>query len=223
MKKTLMLVLFLIGATNLLIADGEQDIFSKKLAAIKMANQLAKYGCQKYSATALIEAAQILIDNPAIELKNVDAELTANEIQDKNIGSKLDFTPPNLLKDARKFANKDANVIALIDKLEAELKRITRGADMGPKRFVSSVNALRADSYKIRFYGGKLAEVVILGDGDTQLILEIQDTNGFNIASDTSDVEGNCKIHWTPKRNDFFTIKIKNTGSIYNRYWLLTN
>lgn len=79
------------------------------------------------------------------------------------------------------------------------------------------VEARSTDVYKYRFYANEEAYIVVKGDGHTDLDLYIYDENDNLIDSDTD--EGDiCVCSFTPKWTGKFTIKVKNLGSVFNRY-----
>ena len=82
------------------------------------------------------------------------------------------------------------------------------------------VKANHTDNYRIYFYRGEEAEVLVIGDGDTDLDLYVYDDNGNLVASDT-DFSDNCYVSWTPRRSGYFTVKIKNLGNVPNCYLLM--
>ena len=98
----------------------------------------------------------------------------------------------------------------------------TAGAYNGPKRCADRVDANSADYYRIAFVAGKPACVVVKGDGDTDLDLQVFDENGNLVASDT-DATDACLVSWTPKWTGNFTVKVINHGCVYSRYVLATN
>jgi hypothetical protein len=74
----------------------------------------------------------------------------------------------------------------------------------------------------IRFYGGERAEVIVEGDGDTDLDLFVYDENWRLVASD-DDSTDYCIARWTPRRTGSFHVVVENLGSVYNEYTLRTN
>lgn len=78
------------------------------------------------------------------------------------------------------------------------------------------------DIYHIYFYGGELAEVLVIGDGDTDLDLVVYDEFGNVVASDL-DFSDICLAQWVPAYTAEFRIEVTNHGSVYNVYDLTTN
>jgi hypothetical protein len=112
----------------------------------------------------------------------------------------------------------------LIKNTEKEIAKAgqTRGAVGGPQYLEARVSANSSKEYTCRFWANELAEVAVLGDGDTDLDLYIYDSNGNLIAYDT-DYTDQCYCRWVPAWTDTFIIKIVNRGSVYNAFILMTN
>ena len=68
----------------------------------------------------------------------------------------------------------------------------------------------------------EIAEILVSGDGDTDLDLYVYDENGNLITSDT-DYTDDCYVRFCPKWTGPFRIKIVNRGGVYNNYIILTN
>jgi hypothetical protein len=85
---------------------------SAGLEAIQTANSLAKYGYSNYSASALIVAAEIL---GAVQTQPLDAAPTTDSSESSGADAKTgkpEFTPANLLADAKKYASGDSAMLA---------------------------------------------------------------------------------------------------------------
>jgi hypothetical protein len=96
------------------------------------------------------------------------------------------------------------------------------GRRPGPGIDETRCEAYSSVTYHDEFYGGELAEVLIIGDGDTDLDLFVYDENGNLIVSDTgsSDV---CHCQWNPRWTGVFRIEVHNLGDVWNAYTLETN
>lgn len=198
-------------------------VASQEVAALRVAMDLAKLGYETESASALIEAANILASTPtqALEATVEKGAENANETEKVEKGQ---LAPAKLLADARDLTE-DANLLAIADKVEAKLTAVaegTRGAVGGPKRSYSHVYAKSSDTYTAKFWANELAEVLVSGDGDTDLDLYVYDENGNLIASDT-DYTDDCYVRFFPAWTGLFRIKIVNRGGVYNNYVILTN
>ena len=195
---------------------------SESLAAVRLANDLLRYGYENESTISLINALQIFAENPTQKLDaeregtNVDVSVSTGK------GQKVSFDYETVLSDARKFAEGDTNLLSLIDEIDAEAKGNTRGAVNGPSRTYEIVDGNSTDTYHISFIAGYIAEILVSGDGDTDLDLYVYDSNGNLIASD-SDYTDNCYVRWVPAWTGRYIVKVVNRGPVYNRYVLLTN
>lgn len=196
---------------------------SPELAALRTAMDLAKYGYEAESASALIEAANILVSTPKQDL-DAKAE-QQGEMKGEESTLKVSFDPNQLLADAREFAGEDAILIAMADKVEAKLKaeqEEVRGAVGGPKLANGVVYGNCYVTYDVQFYGGQLAEVALSGNGATDLDLYVYDENGNLIISDT-DYTDNCYVRFSPRWTGWFRLKIVNRGAYANYYTIVTN
>lgn len=225
MKKIVLLVLFSIIVAPSFAQENKPVIEenpSKEVEIIRLANNLAKYGYENFSALSLIESASLLSEVTTQELNPVSFEKGQASQNSGNKTPKPSFSVENLLTDATKFANGNKNLLALIDEIKSKTETATRGRVGGPGRKISSVNGLSSDSYQIRFVANQYAEVLVSGDGDTDLDLYVYDSNGNLIAKD-DDYTDDCYVRWIPSWTGNFTIKILNRGPIYNNYVLVTN
>lgn len=93
-------------------------------------------------------------------------------------------------------------------------------APYGPHK--DSVNANDTDVYTMTFRGGEEAIIVVEGDLDTILVLEVRDENGNLVARD-NDLLPPCVVRFTPQWTGQFKVRVINTGSVYNEYTIATN
>ena len=97
------------------------------------------------------------------------------------------------------------------------------GAVRGPQvGYGERVNANATTYYYVEFSRGRLAEVFVVGDGDTDLDLYIYDENGNLIDSDI-DLTDVCLCEWYPEWTGTFRIEVINLGNVYNIFDLETN
>ena len=74
----------------------------------------------------------------------------------------------------------------------------------------------------INFYGGELARIGVVGDGDTDLDLYVYDQNGHEIVRDTSSGPDSL-VQFVPRWTGAFRVRIVNLGYVYSNYVLMTN
>lgn len=227
MKKILLSVVALLLTSTVLAQEIEkkhslQGEVSTPLSALRLASGLVKYGYAQQSALPLIQALQIINDNPTQPLKaDYEGEKT-DTAPSEGKSTIVSFDHEKVLAEAKKFAEGDETLLMLIEQIELENEGGLRGAVNGPSRTIQSVRGNSTDTYKISFIGEYLAEIAVSGDGDTDLDLYVYDSNGNLIAKD-DDYTDDCYVRWVPAWTGKFIVKVVNRGSLYNRYVLLTN
>ncbi len=195
---------------------------SESLAAVKLANQILRYGYENKSTLALLDALQILSENPTQALNATKQGDAVVESSNDSKKVQVSFDYESVLADAKKFADGDPNLLALIDNIDAEAKGAMRGNINGPSRDYAAVNGNSYVDYTANFVANLIAEILVSGDGDTDLDLYVYDSNGNLIASDT-DYSDDCYVRWVPAWTGRYTIRIVNRGPVYNRFVILTN
>ncbi len=194
---------------------------SEDLENLQLANQLAKYGYKTFSAEALIQAAKIMSRIKTQDLKYESYKQDPTPKEEATKKSKEGYDMASILAAAKKYADGDAGILASIAELE-KANQATRGRVGGPGERYSFVYGTSADYYEISFIERELAEIFVLGDGDTDLDLYVYDSNGHLIAKD-DDYTDRCVVSWVPAWTGRYIIKIVNRGPILNNYHLLTN
>jgi len=186
--------------------------------AIEIAGKLVKYGYHTKTALPLIQAVEIFKRLNVCEESPEGPKVESNRdaVSDTIKTELVSFDEKQLLADAIKYADGNNTLLSLIK----ETEKSTRGAT--PKRKEIKSRVIGNDVWKITFRGGELAQVTVIGDGDTDLDLYVYDENGNLIDSD-EDPGDNCSCTFIPIRTESFSIKIVNRGSIYNNYVLITN
>jgi hypothetical protein len=224
MKKALVLAVLCGIAASLAAQSTDKPAsaqpVSPGLSAIQTANNLAKYGYSNFSASALIGAAEILA---RVQTQALDAAPAAGAgpVSGDAKTEKPEFTPANLIADARKYAAGDSAMLTWAAKVEGSLNQ-TRGAVGGAKQGSHSVRARSTDQFTLAFTAGRLAEILVSGDGDTDLDLYVYDSNN-NLITYSEDYSDDCYVSWVPRWTGNFIIKVVNRGSVFNRYVIVTN
>ena len=122
-------------------------------------------------------------------------------------------------RELQKLAGEDEALLSLATTIEGEKARVAVG---GPKggRFVCQPRAMVV--HKVAFVGQSVARVGIKGDGDTDLDLYVFDENGNLIRRSTNN--GDTEFcEWVPKWTGTFRIEVRNLGTVWNKYVILTN
>lgn len=120
---------------------------------------------------------------------------------------------------ARNLAGEDLDLQDLVYDLDAQLPRaaphtaVEVRADLAPGQ---------TDSWRLPLFGEVSVELGLIGDGDTALSLTVADAAGIAVcARPPSAAPMLCRL--TPARNGFFTVTLRNTGSLVNSYRLIGN
>lgn len=92
----------------------------------------------------------------------------------------------------------------------------------GPTGHRDTVLTNSSDSYNITFRGQELAQVLIRGDGSSDLDCFAVDNNGNLVDSDV-DFTDTCLLEWNPIWTGKFRITIVNVGNSDNEYSIVTN
>ena len=224
MKKSILLLVslaFLFAAQAQEQKPVSKNKPSEDIENLQLAYQLAKYGYKTFSASTLIEAAKIMSNIKTQELKfeSYKQDPVAKEQSAKK--SKEGYDLASILAAAKKYADVDAKLLASISEVE-KANQATRGRVGGPGEKYSLIYGNSNDYYDISFIEGYLAEIVVRGDGDTDLDLYVFDSSAHLIAKD-DDYTDRCYVSWVPLWTGRYTIKIVNRGPIMNNYHLLTN
>ncbi len=226
MKKVYFMLMALVASFSSFAQDVEpkeaiKGEVSPSLSSLRLATDLVKYGYAQQSALPLIDALQIISENPTQNLSaEIKGETNAPTTDKKNGKVTLDFA--QIATDAKAFAEGDDVLLGLIAQIESDAQSAHRGAVNGPRvgNYVVSGNCY--NDFECSFTKGYLAEVVVSGDGDTDLDLYVYDSNGNLIASDT-DYSDDCYVNWVPAWTGRFIIRIVNRGPVYNNYVVATN
>ena len=224
MKKSILFLMLL--AMFFSLQAQEQKVESKNkpsedIENLQLASKLAKYGYKTYSATALVEAAKIMSNVKTQELKyeSYKQGVATKDQAPKKVAEGYDLT--SILTAARKFADGDVKLLSAISELEKN-NGAKRGRLGGPGDMYSTVGGNSYELYQVNFIEGRLAEIAINGDSDTDLDLYVYDSNANLVARDI-DYSDACYVSWVPLWTGRYIIKIVNRGPVYNRYHLVTN
>jgi hypothetical protein len=191
------------------------------VANLAMAQNLYAYGMASKNALAVLAAAQITmsIDVTDVEREVENKPTEGADATEDGEGTDSPVTAEAMLASARELAAGDETILGLIEDAEAEG---ARGRIGGPSRTLSRLKAGRTDIFRVPFYGGRLAELAVIGDGDADLDLLVTDENGNTICRDVS-YSDKLYCSWTPRWDGYFLVGVVNQGRVRNSYYLLTN
>lgn len=191
------------------------------VADLAMAQDLYAYGVRAQDVLSVLTAAKI---TGAISTSDVEREAETKEneggaVAEQGTGAEAPAEYEDMIAMAREMA---AGNDAMLDMVADVEEAGTRGRYQGPSKTRRGLLAGRTDIFRIDYRGGYLAELAVVGDGDTDLDLVITDENGNVICKDTS-YSDKLYCSWTPRWTGVFVVAVVNHGLIRNTYYLLTN
>ncbi|UKI54972.1 hypothetical protein [Treponema succinifaciens] len=196
---------------------------SSDIEILQTANSLAKYGYENNSASALIEAAEIIAQVPTQKLE-ATVEIQGEKSKDGKAASESGYTAEKLIEDAKKLAGKDKTFTNWIKKVEKLIKSSnTRGAVGGPKYQYSWAYGYNGKTqFSIPFYANSFAEIYVESIDYADLDLYVYDENWNLIARDTS-YNMNCYVSFYPRWTGRFYVIVKNTSKWDSCFQIFTN
>ena len=228
MKKTILaLALCLAGAAMVFGQVGPQGTKeaapedNSDIKTLQLAYDLADYGYETESPTALLQAAEMLAQ---IKTKKADYEaIQEGTSGEASPSAARDYSASSLVASARELAGKDKNLLAWAKNVEKSIKASTRGASGGALYNASFAYANGGVTwYDWYFDGGRLAEVAVRSLDGADLDLYVYDQNGNMITYDERyGTDAYCS--WTPRWTGIFRICIKNNARYNATYEIFTN
>jgi hypothetical protein len=201
------------------------------VAILRQAGELVHYARENESPVAMLAAVQMIqrvrVQDAAGRVKQGQSGAAAGSAAGA-AGQKGKTPAPTLdakvlLAEARTWAKGNQSLVALIDEAaKAQPATGTLGSVIGPIRQPGRADARTYYDWSVTMRGGELARIAVLGDGDTDLDLEVFDENGNLIARDI-DLTDQCVVSWTPRWTGAYRVRITNLGYIYNNYLMLSN
>lgn len=190
------------------------------VAQIALAHRLYAQGIERRDAVDVTTAARLARE---VKLSPLAAPKATEAVESLDqgggqLGAPGPVTIPGMLAAARALSGNDEVLLTLLDRVEAEAPDGRVTAAMAE----SVLAAGRRDVWMIPFFGGSLAEIAIVGDGDGNMDLTIADEAGAIVclAAGPGDI---AYCDWVPARNGSFTVTVTNLGSIENTYQILRN
>lgn len=209
---------------NITMEKSEQAADNDALTLLHMSTHLAQLAIADEDAAMLAQAAKIRarVNTEALEAEATHGESDQAAATDEKDGAAEHLSAEDMLDMAREFAGDDETLLALIDStLITEVR--SRGR-VGGARAIQDIAQAHTDVLftGVYFEGGKLAEVALSGDGDTDLDLVIYDESG-NVVCASVSWNDREYCSWQPRWTGEFSIEVSNLGSVWNAFTLATN
>ncbi|MEL7115286.1 MAG: hypothetical protein AAGP08_06770 [Pseudomonadota bacterium] len=191
------------------------------VAELTMAQDLYDYGVANSDALSVLAAARIAasVTTEDGEREMDQAPIEGADTAEDGQGVDGPADADMMFAMAMELAGGDPSIEGLIEDAKAEG---TRGRVGGATRTLSRLPAGYRDTFTVPFWGGELAEVAILGDGDADLDVRVIDENGNTICLETGWSD-QIYCSFTPAWTGNFRVIVDNMGRIRNSYYILTN
>lgn len=193
---------------------------NSEIANLKLAYDLADYGYKNDSASALLQAAEIMTQ---VQKTKKDFKSKQEGTSAENPDGKKDVSVNALISDAKKIAGSDKNLLAWAKTVEKAANKSTRGASGGA---LYSQDFAYANGGTTTFWAffdaNRLAEVSVGSFDGADLDIYIYDENGNLIVSDTSS-NRNAYCAFRPYFTTQFRIVVKNNARYNATFEIYTN
>ncbi|NVO01191.1 MAG: hypothetical protein HXX09_00670 [Bacteroidetes bacterium] len=196
-----------IFTTTSVFAQATKNTPSKQISNLTAAADFADYGYQNKSSLALITAASILNATPANE-KKVAGEENA------------EFSAKQLLEDAKKLANGDQAVLAMITKVEGQKPEKTRGSMSELLAYNCRIMAGAVKVYQITYVANSKAEISVKSSAAAIPEIIVENSKGEIVKSESSD---KGYFTWTPSKAESYKITLKNASTDDMKCVFITN
>jgi hypothetical protein len=128
-----------------------------------------------------------------------------------------DPSAPGTIAILQALAGEDPSLQDLVFDLDAQLPH---GRQATATRALSDLGPGQTDTWRIALSGQTPAELGLIGDGDSALDLTVTDDTGAIICALPPGTEA-VLCRFTPARNGFFQVAVRNQGTVQNSYHLV--
>jgi hypothetical protein len=144
---------------------------------------------------------------------------TGEGAADQEVGRSAAADPasPQVLAIAQALAGEDHSLQDIVYELDAQRPQ---GRQPTAIRATAAVAGGQTDSWRIALFGDVPAELGLIGDGDGPLDLSVTDETGSTVCALPPGLAP-ALCRFTPARNGFFVVSIRNHGTLQNSYQLV--
>ena len=218
------------------VAQAEKTAVSPAVSQAALAARLALEGEKRKSPILMLAAAEIL--GNLKEGQSKSEPKGAHEAKaDESDKEAIEMDPRQLADKAVEYAKGDKElsefVTSRLEQLSTRGLVYSQGAGLpsfktplGTFKLIDADVLSRGETTRltnVRFEGGEPAVVLVIGDGDGDLDLWVYDENSGGLIKKDTDTTSECMASWTPRYTGPFTIRVKNVGSIAERYVVVVN
>jgi hypothetical protein len=172
--------------------------------------------------TILLLAAIRLARGVSIRTPSVWEKTTTGDVTDGAATGRTAAPDPasdQAIQIVQGLAGEDPDLQDLVYDLDAQLPQ---GDVETAVVALSSLGEGQVDAWRMPLSGSVLAEIGLIGDGDSPLALSVTDEGGTPVCTlPPGNAPGLCRF--TPARNGFFVVTVQNAGAVGNSYRLIGN
>lgn len=208
---------------------GQNSKEASSLALWSQAGSLVHYARDNESAVAMLAAVEIV---RRLSFRDGKERFANKKSKGGEVGTKesktIDLAPISdtrkLLAEAKAWAKGDKNLAELID---AEMKKPlptgsgTLGRKGGPLYYWDKIDGRGSDSYSITYRAGEKAEILVVGDGSSDLDLFVYDKDGNLMARDINPTARGY-ARFAPTSDLDVSVEVRNVGTSRSTYEIWT-
>ncbi|PPK99980.1 hypothetical protein SAMN05444682_110134 [Parapedobacter indicus] len=193
-----------------------------EIQTLKTMAYLTRYGHTHQDGLSFIQAARLLAKQPVEVIPNNQIEISLSDTSARLRQHPFMLNADTLLAWGRRLSQNNTAALTLADQVDWELGLRSRGRTEGPKTMAAQVKGGSSFATTWSFKGSEKAIVSVIGDGDNDLDLFVFDKHNNIIAQDDSHTDA-CEVQFTPSNKADYKIVVKNWGSSYSDFILITN
>lgn len=167
--------------------------------------------------TAIRLARGVSIRVPSAWQKTTIGEISTDET--KGRAAAPDPAGDQAIQIVQGLAGEDPDLQDLVYDLDAQLPQ---GVPATAVVAVSDLGGGQIDTWRMPLSGSVLAEIGLIGDGDSVLAISVTDDAGNPVCTLPAGLAP-ALCRFTPARNGFFTVTVQNAGTVENSYRLIGN
>lgn len=214
--------------SEIITSRGENK--SKAMQIAHMSKELVNYGQENEDPYTLVAAAKMLMQFKAEDAGNrVEAsEGKSDASKDKTKGAgiePIDLNASAILAHAEAYAERNSSIMQVIADLKKQVNRSSRGYAQG-KGYIKAtytIPAYGSRDFKWEFTGDEFAEILFVGDTDTNIDVYVYDSkSGEQLGKDESSESG-AYFSWTPSATKTYTFRVVNKGGYDNSTYIMSN
>jgi hypothetical protein len=201
---------------NVAVVQSGADGAAGRIVLAQQAYQAAmQRGDTVLLLTAIRLARSVTIRPPTSWMKTT----TGDSVPDPVVGRAAapDPASPQVLAIAQALAGEDYGLQDIVYDLDAQRPH---GREPTAIKATADLEGGQTDIWRVALSGDVAAELGLIGDGDTALDLTVTDDTGSVVCALPPRVTP-ALCRFTPARNGFFSVSVRNHGTLQNSYQMI--